>query len=81
MQLEREDYHLLAKGKISGYPVRMVIDTGASRSCADINFVQTTLPNLVMENNEGISAGIGGDDFLTKIADTSSAALMCMIDL
>jgi len=69
VELEREDYHLLAKGKIAGQSVRMVLDTGASRSCVDINFVQNILPDLAMENNEGISAGIGGDDFVTKVAD------------
>lgn len=69
VELEQEDYHLLAKGTIAGQSVRIVLDTGASRSCLDINFIQNILPELTMENNEGISAGIGGDNFVTKVAD------------
>ena len=69
LELERGDYHTLVNGSVAGHPVRMVIDTGASHSCMDKNFAQQILPALQTARHEGVTAGIGGDDFEVHIAD------------
>ena len=69
LQLEKGDYHTLLNGSVAGQKVRIVLDTGASHSCIDKLFVNQIFPNLVMENNDGVNAGIGGSDFEVLIAD------------
>ena len=69
LQLEKGDYHTLLNGSLAGVKIRIVLDTGASHSCVDKQFVNLTLPNLVMENNEGVNAGIGGTGFEVLVAD------------
>ena len=69
LQLEKGDFHTLLNGTVAGHKVRIVLDTGASHSCIDKLFVNQTLPNLVMENNQGVNAGIGGAGFEVLVAD------------
>lgn len=69
VELEQGDYHTLVKGSVSGMPIRVVLDTGASHSCVDSNFVKERLPELVTSLHDGVTAGIGGDDFEVRIAD------------
>lgn len=69
MQLEHGDYHTLVSGSIAGHPVRIVLDTGASHSCLDATFAKLILPELQTEEHEGVTAGIGGDDFDVRVAD------------
>ena len=49
--------------------IRIVLDTGASHSCVDKQFVDQILPELQMEANEGVNAGIGGTGFEVLVAD------------
>lgn len=69
VELEKGDYHTLLNGSVAGVKIRMVLDTGASHSCIDKLFVNQTLPNLSMEHNEGVNAGIGGTGFEVLVAD------------
>lgn len=69
LQLEEGDYHTLISGSIAGHSARIVLDTGASHSCLDINFAKLILPELQTEEHEGVTAGIGGDDFDVLVAD------------
>lgn len=69
VELEQGDYHTLVKGSVVGTPIRVVLDTGASHSCMDAAFVSQLLPELATERHEGVTAGIGGDDFEVRIAN------------
>ena len=69
VELEKGDYHTLLNGSVAGVKIRIVLDTGASHSCVDKQFVDQILPELQMETNEGVNAGIGGSDFEVLVAD------------
>lgn len=69
LELERGDYHTLVNGSVAGHRIRIVLDTGASHSCMDQGFARQILPALQTAQHEGVTAGIGGDDFEVQIAD------------
>lgn len=69
VELEKGDYHTLLNGSVAGVKIRIVLDTGASHSCVDKQFVNQILPELQMETNEGVNAGIGDSDFEVLVAD------------
>ncbi|MBR6334426.1 MAG: retropepsin-like domain-containing protein [Bacteroidales bacterium] len=67
--LEEGNFHTMVEGSLDGVPMRMVLDTGASHSCIDAEIAKTFFPELAVEDNEGVNAGIGGSDFSVQIAD------------
>lgn len=69
LELEEGDFHTLIKGSIAGQSVRIVLDTGASHTCMDTAFAKTILPDLQTEEKDGVSAGIGGNDFEVLVAN------------
>ena len=69
VELEQGDFHTLVNGRVAGRVVRMVLDTGASRSCMDMSYVAEMLPQLHTAVHEGVTAGIGGDGFEVRTAD------------
>ena len=69
LQLEKGDFHTLLNGTVAGHKVRIVLDTGASHTCVDRQFVNEILPDLHLEANEGVNAGIGGTGFEVLVAD------------
>ena len=69
VELEQGDFHTLVNGRVAGKAVRMVLDTGASRSCMDMAYVVEMLPQLHTAVHEGVTAGIGGDDFEVRTAN------------
>lgn len=69
VELESGDFHTIVNGSIAGHKARFVLDTGASRSCVDKDYAQAILPDLYSEKHDGVTAGIGGDDFDVRIAD------------
>ncbi len=69
LELESGDFHTLVKGSVGGAPIRMVLDTGASRTCMDVEYARTLLPEMQTSVHDGVTAGIGGDDFEVRIAD------------
>ena len=62
-ELEPGDYHTLLNGSVAEKRIRIVLDTGASHSCIDKQFVNQLFPDREMEKNDGVNAGIGGSDF------------------
>ena len=69
LQLEEGDYHTLLNGSVAGVKIRIVLDTGASHSCIDKQFVSELFPDREMEKNEGVNAGIGGTGFEVLVTD------------
>ncbi|MEG1555563.1 MAG: retropepsin-like aspartic protease [Bacteroidales bacterium] len=68
VELEPENYHIVIKGKIDNQPVNLVVDTGASHSCFDLDFIKSLNQATTIENNEGMNVGVGSSDFESKIS-------------
>lgn len=73
--LEPNNYHLVAKAKINGCPLNVIIDTGASHSCFDLDFVRKLLPEMSMEDNDGLNVGVGTSDFESKLSTIQNLRL------
>lgn len=69
VELEPDNYHILVKAKLDGHPLNVILDTGASHTCFDTQFVSQTYPELETEENEGLNVGVGSNDFESKITD------------
>jgi hypothetical protein len=67
LELEPDNYHIVIKGKIEKTPVHLVIDTGASHSCFDLNFVRSLNQDAHISDNDGMNVGVGSSDFESKI--------------
>lgn len=59
LELDEGSVHVVVMGSVNGYPCRMILDTGASRTVADLAFVNEVFPEMEMEVNEQPSAGLG----------------------
>jgi hypothetical protein len=68
LELETENYHIFARGKWKGHPVNIIIDTGASHTCFDIDFFKSIDSDAFTTANTGINVGIGTTEFETSIA-------------
>lgn len=60
IELEKHSYHLLLNAFINDHPIRMVLDTGASRCCFDISFLKQINIEAFHQENEIQSSGLGG---------------------
>lgn len=69
VELESGEYHTLLQIKVSGRVLRAVLDSGASHSCIDSVFAMDLLPELETQSYEGVTAGIGGNEFAVRIAN------------
>lgn len=68
VELEPENYHLFARGKWKGIPINIIIDTGASHTCFDVDFFKTHCEDETTHNKEGLNVGIGSSELKTQIA-------------
>lgn len=67
VHLEPGKYHLTVKGKVAGYSVNLVVDTGASHTCFDFQIVNIFKQSALVEEYEGVKVGIGGSDIESKL--------------
>lgn len=75
VELEPKNYHIICRGKVNDKAVRLVIDTGASHSCFDVNFITSVIQDCELEENDGLNAAIGGSDFKSQLAVLSQFKL------
>ena len=68
LELEPENYHIFARGKWKGIQINIIIDTGASHTCLDIDFFKSCEPDTPAIANQGTNVGIGTDQFETHLA-------------
>jgi len=59
VSLQEDGYHCLVDGAVNGNPLLMVLDTGASRSCFDIAFLQQFVAEQAIQRNDSMTSGIG----------------------
>ena len=72
IELENQSYHLIIECTLNGEQVGdMVIDTGASRTVFDRNFVRT-YQHQNEDNDEMQSCGLGGEDINSDLVEISS---------
>lgn len=68
LELEPDNFHIIIKGKIENFPVNLVIDTGASHTCFDLQFFTSLNQDAHIMETDGMNVGVGGSDFESKIA-------------
>ena len=73
--LEPDNYHIVLKASIEGRPLNVIIDTGASHSCFDLDFVRQLSPEISMEDNDGLNVGVGTSDFESKLSTIQNLRL------
>jgi predicted aspartyl protease len=59
LPLEADGCHLLLEAKIGKEKLRLVVDTGASKTALDAGWLREILPGLDLEKQEQASAGLG----------------------
>jgi hypothetical protein len=57
--LQEDGFHILVEAQLNGENLLMVVDTGASRSCFDIHFLENLINKDLLQSNESMTSGIG----------------------
>ena len=68
ISLEPDNYHLIVEGKIDDQPILLILDTGASLSCFDMNFIENLLPNAEIKHYDGMNVSIASSNFESKLS-------------
>ena len=71
VSFQEDGFHLFVKGKLGEHSLRLLIDTGASKTVLDKKFLSETFPDLKMEQNELPATGAGTNTIQTEIAEIS----------
>jgi predicted aspartyl protease len=66
-----DGFHLFVKGKLGEQILRLLIDTGASKTVLDKKFLMEKFPELKLEQNELPATGAGTNTIQTEIAEIS----------
>lgn len=75
--IEGSGCHLLVEAAIDETKVRLVVDTGASRTVVDSNFFKELNPDLILKEEEEKSIDVGSnqlDSFLVEVENFSLSA-------
>jgi len=72
IDLNGDGYHLAVHVRVNGFPLRMILDTGASRTVFDINRIDQFVQNPEMSPNEQLSTGLGTNEMESKILQIDS---------
>lgn len=65
--LNGDGYHLFAMVRIKKFKLRMLVDTGASRSVIDLNFLQAHFKKLQLEDADDKATGLGSNSITSKV--------------
>ena len=66
--IREEGYHVFVEIKANGFPVRMLLDTGASRTVFDLAELKIIHSDIEMEENEDLATGLGSNQVQNFIA-------------
>jgi hypothetical protein len=64
-----EGYHLFLLAKMENHELRMLVDTGASRTVIDRNFLMEKFPAIKLEENQMSATFAGTNSIKTEIAE------------
>lgn len=68
LSLQEEGFHLFVKAKLGKHSMRLLIDTGASKTVLDKKFLSEKFPELVLEANEQLTTGVGSNTIQSEFA-------------
>ena len=77
--IKEEGYHIFIDIGVDGQQVRMLLDTGASRTVFDSTSLKAIVSELEMEENEDKATGLGSDtveNFIAHIKELSLGELV-----
>ena len=72
IDLNGDGFHLAIEVEVNGVKLRMILDTGASRTVFDVNRIDSFVQNPEMEVNEQLSTGLGTNDMQSNILQIDS---------
>jgi len=73
--IEDDGFHMMVNGKINGTNIRLLIDTGASKSVFDKNRISAILGNSDFESMEQLSTGLGTNTMQSEMVDIKSFSI------
>lgn len=79
VSLQEDGFHCLVEGAVNGNPLLIVLDTGASRSCFDIAFLQQFVGEHSLQANDSMTSGIGTNtlsSFVTTVDEFSMGSFV-----
>lgn len=68
ISIEPKGTHLVLDVEVNGNKLKVVLDTGASRSVFDLDYLKSIEPELVVKEEEAKSAGVGAVDIVSYTA-------------
>lgn len=75
VEIEGNGCHLLLEATLDGVPIRLVLDTGASRTVLDSNFYQTIFPTEELKEEDEKSIGVGSNQLESFLVNVKSFGL------
>ncbi|MBK9732941.1 MAG: aspartyl protease family protein [Chitinophagaceae bacterium] len=75
VSLQEEGFHLFVKGKLGKHALRLLIDTGASKTVLDKKFISERLPELKLEINEQLTTGVGTNTIQSEFTDIENLSV------
>ena len=69
VSLQEEGYHLFIENTIGEHPVRLLIDTGASKTVIDRSFLLDKYPNLKLEAHDQLTTGVGTNTIQSEFTE------------
>ncbi len=67
LTIETDGCHILVKAKIYNHKLRLVVDTGASKTTFDKGWIEENLPELYLEQLDTASAGLGTNEMNSAV--------------
>ncbi len=76
--IEEDGFHLMVNAKIGRKKIRLLVDTGASKSVFDKNRIAAITENSVFENMEQLSTGLGTSTMQSQMTEIKSIKIGCI---
>jgi hypothetical protein len=73
--IEDDGFHLVMNAKVNGKNVRLLIDTGASRTVFDLERLKSFVSEELFEKHDKLSTGLGTDSMPTSTVEIRSIRL------
>lgn len=75
ISIKDEGYHLFVEISVNEQPIRLLLDTGASRTVFDMEVIQRVCADIELEENEDKATGLGSSQVENFIVILNSLAL------
>jgi len=75
ISIKDEGYHLFVEVHVNEQPIRLLLDTGASRTVFDMDVIQRVCADVELEENEDKATGLGSSQVENFIVILNSLVL------